>query len=134
MGRVLNNKYELLEKVYIYSSLTPGRTSTSAENERNREISPKRRASLRFDSIHTLGLACSPLRDVAEINLMHISINVSQRLFSDISQSLNVLIVLFLLYFRITIFKLIYRCSQNKSMVSARKGKARKDAVKIEKN
>jgi len=48
--------------------------SALISKKRNRDISPKRRASLRFDSIRTLKLACSPLLDVANIVLMHISV------------------------------------------------------------
>jgi len=75
----------------LFPTLTPGRTSTSVENERNRDISPKRRLNRNICFNSKISLVQPALRDVANIILMHISVNVSQSLFFDISRFLDLL-------------------------------------------
>jgi len=110
--------------------------------KQNRDISPKRRASLTFDSIHTLRLALSPHFATANTcSILIFKTGGKIRLFSDISRFFELLIVplrafailidCYISYMKleirniyafstISIFKLIYRCAHNISVVKVR--------------
>jgi len=101
--------------------LTHGRPGTVAENERNRDISPKRRLNRNICFNSKISLVQPALRDVANIVLMHISVNVSQSLFSDISRFLNFLIVVFCVFIIVSLRAVrLHREECRKNIVNSR--------------